>query len=280
MNSIVTLEQAAEGSVVTLSPAEFDVLASVPAVTAANASPTRSQRYRHINTGEVVAALREHGFVVDRAHFTKTRKNGTRDPMFAKHQVVMRSTELGDFDGITPEFLVTNSHDGSSSLDLWQGAFRFICGNGIIICNNTFSRERIRHSGKAAAEAIDKAIRMSRSTSKWLKTVDEWKKIDMTTGQRNEFARLASVLRWGDANRFDVQDVLSVRRAEDDHGDLWTTFNRVQENAMKGGFAGLASTGRRATARPLTEIAKSSAFNADLWNLAEEFAEDHGIVMA
>lgn len=272
MNAITDLQAASEGSVVTLTAEEYEILASVPAVAAPVAAPSRSERYKHVNTQDVVNALREVGFVVDRAHFTKTRKNGSKDPLFAKHQVILRSTELGEYDGITPEFLVTNSHDGTSSLQLMQGAYRFICGNGLIL-GTTFAKENIRHSGKAAQEAIDRAVRMSRGTAKWLKQVEEWKRIDMTAGQRHEFARLASVLRYGDANRFNVDDILAPRRAEDDRGDLWTVFNRVQENTMKGGMSGLATTGRRATARPLTEIAKASAFNADLWNLAEEFAE-------
>lgn len=270
-SNIITLDNAAEGEVVTLSAEEFAILSSVPAVAAPAAAPSRSERYKHVHTGEVVNALREAGFAVDRAKFTKTRKNGTKDPMFAKHQVVMRATHLPEFDGMVPEFYVTNAHDGTSSLDLMAGVFRFVCENGMIV--GDYSRERIRHAGKAAAEAIDRAMKMSRATSKWVQTVDAWKQIDMSAGQRQEFARLASVLRWGDANRFNVEDLLAVRRPEDDRGDLWTTFNVIQENTMKGGMQGLATTGRRATARPLTEIAKSSAFNADLWNLAAEFAE-------
>ena len=269
--SLVTLDQAAEGEVVTLSAAEYAVLSTVPAVAAPTAAPSRSERYRHVNTQEIVNALREVGFVVDRAKFTKTRKNGSRDPMFAKHQVIMRATHLPEFDGMVPEFYVTNAHDGTSSLDIMAGAFRFVCENGLVI--GDYTRERIRHAGKAASEAIDRAMRMSRSTERWVRTVDEWKRIDMSKTQRFEFARLASVLRYGDANRFNVEDLLAVRRPEDDRGDLWTTFTIVQENTMKGGMQGLASTGRRATARPLTEIAKSASFNADLWNLAAEFAE-------
>jgi hypothetical protein len=265
--------QNAEGEVVTLNARELEIIAaSAPAAQTLHASPDRSERYAHVNTMEVINALKSEGFYVDRAHLTKQRKNSNRDPLFAKHQIVLRNETLGVYDGVQPEFLITNAHNGTSSVEEMAGAYRFICGNGLII-GTTFAHERIRHSGQAAQIAIDRAIRMSRNTAKWLKQVEEWKQIDLTQGQRKEFARLASVLRYGDPNRFQVEDLLQVRRAEDDRGDLWTTYNRVQENAMKGGFQGLAATGRRATARPLTEIAKSSAFNADLWNLAEEFAE-------
>jgi hypothetical protein len=269
----VVSREIAEGEAFTVSAREFEILSHVPAAAANAPAPDRSEtRYKFIDTMGVINALREVGFYVDRAHFTKQRKNSSRDPMFAKHQVILRNSDFGDYNGVTPEFLVTNSHNGTSSLELMAGAYRFICSNGLVF-GETFAKERIRHAGNAAAMAVDKAIRMSRGTSKWLKQIEEWKGIDMTRGQRNEFARLANVLRYGDPYKFEPAKLLEVRRPEDDKGDLWSVFNVVQENAMKGGFDGLASSGRRATARPLTEIAKSAAFNADLWLLAEEFAE-------
>jgi len=252
------------------------------AVSTDHAAPDRSARYKHVNTLEICKALAELGFVIDRAHMSKPHKKGRngaapRDPLYAKHQVVLRNPDMGKFDGLTPEILITNAHNGTSSVDVRQGVYRFICGNGMIV-GTTFSREVIRHSGRAAQEAIARVMRMSRGTNAWLRQVESWKKIDMDASERREFAKLAAVLRWGDANRFEVEDLLAVRREDDDRGDLWTTFNVIQENAMKGGFQGLASTGRKATARPLREIAKSTAFNADLWNLAEEFAEDHSVI--
>jgi hypothetical protein len=264
-----------EDNAVQVSANEFAILSQVSAVHAQAPAPARSERYKVVKTFEVIDALREVGFYVDRAHYTKTRKNKkgeAKDPLYAKHQVVLRNEQFGDYNGVTPEFLITNAHDGTSSVDLMAGAYRFICSNGLII-GETFSRERIRHSGNAAAMAIDRAMRMSRNVGKWLKQVEEWKAIDLSAPQRLEFARLANVLRFGDPHKFETAKLLEVRRPEDDRGDLWTTFNVIQENAMKGGFEGFASTGRRATARPLKEIAKTSAFNADLWILAEEFAE-------
>jgi len=64
-----------------------------------------------------------------------------------------------------------------------------------------------------------------------------------------------------------------VRREEDDRGDLWTTFNRLQENTVRGGLVGLSRSGRQATSRPLTDIQRDLAYNAQLWQLADELAE-------
>ena len=64
-----------------------------------------------------------------------------------------------------------------------------------------------------------------------------------------------------------------VRRHEDDRGDLWTTFNRLQENTVRGGIEGLSRSGRAATSRPLSDISRSVDYNAQLWQLAEEVAE-------
>jgi hypothetical protein len=54
---------------------------------------------------------------------------------------------------------------------------------------------------------------------------------------------------------------------------LWSTFNRVQENTIRGGVEGLSRSGRSATSRPLSDITRSVDYNQQLWSLADEVAE-------
>ena len=60
------------------------------------------------------------------------------------------------------------------------------------------------------------------------------------------------------------------RRFEDRRDDLWTTFNRLQENLVKGGLEGRSRNGRATRTRPVNGIDQNVKLNRALWVLAEE----------
>ena len=57
--------------------------------------------------------------------------------------------------------------------------------------------------------------------------------------------------------------------AEDRKSDLWSIFNRVQENLVKGGLTGRTANGRRQRTRPVQGIDQNLRLNRALWMLAE-----------
>jgi hypothetical protein len=63
--------------------------------------------------------------------------------------------------------------------------------------------------------------------------------------------------------------LLAVRRFEDRRDDLWTTFNRVQENLTKGGLHGRSRSGRAMSTRAVTGIDQNVKLNRALWVLAD-----------
>ena len=69
-----------------------------------------------------------------------------------------------------------------------------------------------------------------------------------------------------------ARQILLPRRPDDGQGDLWTKFNVVQENLMRGGQRGRASSGKRVTTRPVQSIDKNVQLNKALWILADEMA--------
>jgi hypothetical protein len=81
-----------------------------------------------------------------------------------------------------------------------------------------------------------------------------------------EMAHAGKVARWGAASEIDSRELLNPRRQEDIGSDLWTVFNRVQENTIRGGFKG---EGQKRQARELTNIDALSRVNLNLWNAAE-----------
>lgn len=236
---------------------------------ATTAAPTVSERYQFISSHEIVQRFAQEGWAVDSATVAAPRK---RDVLFAKHMIDFRHPDFEPINGAVPRIILVNSHDGSSSAKVLAGVFRFVCSNGLVV-GNTVGREVVRHTGDAAADLIHRMRQLAKNTSDLYSKIDRWSNIDLTQAQRHEFARFAAQLRWGDAQRFTPEDLLQVRREGDDRGDLWTTFNRLQENTVRGGIEGLSRSGRAATSRPLSDISRSVDYNAQLWQLAEEVAE-------
>ena len=88
------------------------------------------------------------------------------------------------------------------------------------------------------------------------------------------FAGKALGLRYPEPTMAGMQpaQLLNSRRAEDVSDDLWTVFNRVQENLLGGGLVGRTPTGRLSRTRRITSIRADVRLNSRLWDLAEECA--------
>ena len=241
----------------------------VRAALAVRPADSVSARYQFIDSQRVIRMVAEEGWEL--AHATSSAPR-TRDPRFARHMLDFRRPGAEPVQGAVPRIIFTNSHDGSSRARVIAGVFRFVCSNGLVIGTKT-GAAAVLHSGDAAADLIHRVRQLAKNTSALYSSIDSWSKKQLTREQRIEFARFAAQLRWGDAQRFAAEDLLMVRRAEDDRGDLWATFNRVQENTVVGGVEGLSRSGRRATSRPLSDITRSIEYNQQLWSLAEEVAE-------
>ncbi len=63
------------------------------------------------------------------------------------------------------------------------------------------------------------------------------------------------------------------RRVLDRGQDLWTTFNVVQENVIRGGIRGRTEKGKMTRTREVTGIDGDIKLNQVLWKMAEEFAK-------
>jgi hypothetical protein len=104
--------------------------------------------------------------------------------------------------------------------------------------------------------------------------------VQLTPPEEIAFGTAALALRFGEGSveatgghrpaPVTAQQLIEARRPEDLDHSLWTTFQRVQENAMKGGQPGRGVRGRRLHTRPVASIDRSVSLNRALWTLAEE----------
>ena len=101
-------------------------------------------------------------------------------------------------------------------------------------------------------------------------SIEDMRNLKLSTGERNLLADGAKVARWGKSSTVDATQLLTPRRQEDLGHDLWTTFNVIQENTIRGGFRG--ETQKR-TSRELTNMDALGKVNMALWSQAESLLQ-------
>jgi len=239
-----------------------------PSVMASEAHESRGERYSFIPTIQVIDGLRAEGFQPYEIRQTKVRDAGKRE--HTKHMVRMRHASSIVADEV-PEIILLNSHDGSSSYQIMSGVFRFVCSNGLI-AGDMFNNIRVRHTGNVVGDVIEGATRVLEDAKQIGSRIGDYKSITLDYDEQQAFARSALQLRWGDEQPVQASRLLQPSRWQDRKDDLWTVYNRVQENMMKGGVPGRSATGRRTTTRAVGGVTENVKLNKALWTLADTMA--------
>ena len=261
------------------SPLTNDEIARyAPSVLAEAAHDSRGPRYSFIPTISVLEGLRAEGFQPFEVRQTRCRDESKRE--FTKHMVRLRHPDAFTTKDEVPEIVLLNSHDGTSSYQLLAGFFRFVCSNGLIagdVCNDI----RIRHSGNVVQDVIEGSYTVLDNIKEIGARVDAYKAIQLTVPEQSAFAEAATEIRWGrDTDTGNLlapiknpDAVLNIARYEDRKNDLWTIFNRAQENLLKGGLIGRSANGRRTRTREVGGVTENVRLNRALWTLADRMAQ-------
>lgn len=259
-------------------PIPLDYLAeTIPTIANAYAFADRSASFKPVTTIDVLSALNREGFEVFDARSMALRSRLERDG-YQKHMVRMRHADHGQTRDYVPELIMLNANDGTSSWQLILGAFRFVCENGIII-GTTFGSARVSHTGDNIANRVATAAYGVLANAERLHNViDTWRGITLDNDAQMAFATEAHAIRFETPDNAPVspQTMLTVRRNADAGDDLWSVFNRVQENTTRGGFTGRITNAkgkpRKATMRPINGIASTIDVNRALFDLGERYA--------
>lgn len=258
-------------------PLTFDEIGHIiPSAFAERAHSSRSERYAYIPTREVIAKLYAEGWRVFSAKQGGTREEEKRG--FTKHQLRLRHvSSMALIPGqVIGEVILTNSHDGTSAYHLTAGAFRVVCSNGLTTPHGIADAIRIPHKGDVAGLVIDGCIRISQDFPRIGENIREMQALTLTEGEARAFSAAALALRYGaEPAPVTADKLLAPRRSEDTRNDIFTVFNRVQENIIKGGLryidrdeAGRMKAMRRT--REVKGIDTDNNLNRGLWTLAEE----------
>ena len=256
-------------------PLEDDQLRSVvPSIYADMAHSSRSDKYLHIPTIVVLDALRKEGFEPFMACQARVRDDSKIG--FAKHMLRFRHVSQIDStnDNGVNEIILLNSHDGSSSYQMLAGCYRFVCQNGMV-CGDTFQDIRVRHIGHDVVDnVIEGAYEVLNNFDRVSASREEMAAITLSEDEQMAFAKASLPLRFLDSDdKPTEQAVLNPRRTADNKKDLWTTFNIVQENLIKGGIPRITRKGKLTRTRKINGIDGNVRLNKSLWTLAEAMKE-------
>ncbi|MEG5680142.1 DUF932 domain-containing protein [Enterobacter asburiae] len=247
-----------------------ELMLHVPSVFGADKHESRSDRYTYIPTITLLDSLKQEGFEPFFACQTRVRDQSKRE--HTKHMLRLRRE--GQITGKqVPEIILLNSHDGSSSYQMLPGLFRAVCQNGLI-CGESFGEVRVPHKGNVVEKVIEGAYEVLGIFDRVEEKRDAMQSLVLSPPAQQAFATAALTYRFGEEHQpVTASQILTPRRYEDRQDDLWSVFNRCQENLLKGGLPGRTARGKRSHTRAVKGIDGDVKLNRALWVMAEELQQ-------
>lgn len=253
---------------------------TVNPIHAENASETTSARYVFVPTTKIIEDMGSLGWVPSKTQVVKTRN--VQRQGFQKHLIRFRN-ETATINGKDYlEIILINSHDGSSAIRLSLGVYRLVCSNGLV-SGSTFESVSVRHTGYCL-EKLEKGVsQVLEGAQHLVATIDKMKGFNLNPTEIGKLLSASIALRLPEsATPVDLDAVNLIRRNEDASSDLWTVFNRIQENIMAGGIrynidifdaeTGLTEVKTRSTRR-IRGLTKNMDLNKKLFDTAISFLE-------
>lgn len=254
---------------------------TIPSVFAEAPHESRSNRYLYVPTVHMLDAMEREGFQPVWASQSRSRDASRAD--YTKHMIRLRRP--GDGPGaflepgrhhfidkatapIWPEIVLTNSHDGSSSVQMSSGLFRLACTNGLIVSEGASETFRMQHTAKWRDEIIEGTYRVIENLNGPVaEQVHEMQARELSEPERVLLAEHAATLRWRDGAPVNAERLLAPRRRDDGARDAWTTLNVLQENTIRGGIPYRLPEKPRETrhTRPVSGIDDLTRLNRGIW---------------
>lgn len=256
-----------------------EVKCMAPSVVAIEGSKGVSNKYSCIDSLDIVKMLQDDYWYPVKAEEVNCRLDHTKG--YQKHMIRFQHKDL-IFKDESIECVFTNSHDGLSSFLFMLGIFRQVCSNGLVV-GDMFGEIKIRHMGITQNEVMDASRKMLDFVPVLTSKMDSFKRIKLSEPEQNIYADSVKVLLFPEIKEvkempLENKVLLKARRYEDQNKrDLWTVYNRAQENIMKGKLRyyqkNEAGELKRKSTRKIRSIDKNIGINRALWNLTEEMSK-------
>lgn len=259
-----------------------DVLVErMPTIYQQGAHASRSTSYRFIATGEVLAVLREMGYVPTQVMRAATRKEDRHG--FEKHLVRLRpEAMLGNSLPDVHEIILINSHDGTSSYQLMAGIFRLVCANGCIV-GDVEENIRLRHSGRTLVDVVEGTQRIVEGSLVVQEQVEAMRSLRLDRQEQRILSEFTMEARFkpehGEPNKalkaYRPEDFLKPRRradvaSSDGSRSLYETYQVLQEAHIRGGVFNHDNGTRSREVRSIDETVR---VNQAVWKMAQAMRE-------
>lgn len=127
---------------------------------------------------------------------------------------------------------ITNSCNGNKPLQLDMGVYRQVCSNGMVAFDRAAESEKIKHIQINYNNLEHFISNVTRKTSTILNEFQKLKHTNLSIIDMRKLTFEAAQLRYNNLDDINIDDLLSINRIEDEGNDLWTVFNRIQENLI------------------------------------------------
>lgn len=253
-----------------------DIRASAPSVFATHPHEKVSEKYAYLPSYHVVRTMRTLGFEPVMVREGTKKQPGGR--AYAMHEIRFRKSgddwanQTKELGMLIPEAIFRNSHDRTSGADMSAGVSRLVCLNGMTVMDQSM-RFQVRHVGRELTGNFLQAVQaISGQFARVIDTAKRWQGIELSSEQMRQFSQEAVRLR-GTSIAVEQHNVLFARRDLDRGMDLWSVFNRAQENFTRGGMQGRSPGGAYRTVPGIKSLAVDIDFNRKLWQAAADLAE-------
>ena len=244
------------------------IKSTAPAIFATKPSPKMSDKYVFVPTMDILDNFQKQGWELSSVKQTGLGVHGV-------HELRLRNGGLPKVGDCLVEAIIRNSHNGIATFSVSAGLHRLVCSNGLTVPTSLSESFNLRHQ----RFDLDEVKQLTESFAERLpiiqSSVDRMMTKVLTTPEKIQFVKQAINTRWKTGTvpaTLDVMAIMYPKREEDKKNDLWTVFNVVQENFIRGGLEYTSSRGRKTSSKGLKSIMAVNQVNTKLWDLAEQFS--------
>jgi Domain of unknown function (DUF932) len=244
------------------------IKSTAPAIFATKPSPKMSDKYVFVPTMDILDNFQKQGWELSSVKQTGLGVHGV-------HELRLRNGGLPKVGDCLVEAIIRNSHNGMATFSVSAGLHRLVCSNGLTVPTSLSESFNLRHQ----RFDLDEVKQLTESFAERLpiiqSSVDRMMTKVLTTPEKIQFVKQAINTRWKTGTvpaTLDVMAIMYPKREEDKKNDLWTVFNVVQENFIRGGLEYTSSRGRKTSSKGLKSIMAVNQVNTKLWDLAEQFS--------
>lgn len=237
-----------------------------PSIFATKPSPKMTEKYKFVPTDKIIENFEMEGWKVYSA------KQQGKGP-YSKHELRLRNGEMPMVGDTLVEAIIRNSHDGSTLFSVTSGLHRLVCSNGLTVPTSVSESIRVRHLNFDLGTVKQITDQFAERLPVIQRNVSKMSSQIMSEDQQFDFAKKASLLRWGKLSvpKFNVEEILKPNRTEDVNPTVWNVFNVLQEKFVRGGVSYSTNRGRMTSLRNIKDFQAINKINVGLWELAESY---------